>query len=331
MSDLIKRKSYPIFSIAIEGPDGSGKTTLINELKKQFNVIDLPKSWIFGLMPMDLNERITWFRSENPFVTARIYMASHLLRLQLCKEYIAKRSHYEMIQYNRFEKPPLILIDRGPLSLQAYVYAYLRVDTQIEKRIIEDFVELQYKSLESFEPMMTILLSPENDMDAVKLVERLEDFPVSEKEREFKLIKEQIHYFNKNSYSNGIKIYNPFELPNQLTKAISEDIQKKLEEYEKSNKESVKSHSLKGKTFYLEDILEQLQVHSFNQNVYLVGGLIEKGYSDNDVDFVVEDKEDYEMLLTIYKDKTQHFHIDLVKPDEISSFFGGKERWILKL
>ena len=60
--------------ISIDGVDGSGKTTLIQNLSKQYNVITLPRFYSMGMVPGDQEERCQWFRKQDAVYTTPIYI-----------------------------------------------------------------------------------------------------------------------------------------------------------------------------------------------------------------------------------------------------------------
>lgn len=112
--------------VSIDGPDGSGKSTLISGLSEVYNVAALPRFYMTGIVPIEPEERREWFRRENVFDTTRLYISGHKLRISAAGEF--KRGlHYKFMRQDK--KEPLILIDRGALSVEAFAYAAIRKGT----------------------------------------------------------------------------------------------------------------------------------------------------------------------------------------------------------
>ena len=321
------RESYPVVVISIEGPDGAGKTTLINKLKSKYHNISLLKSSDVGLMPKTLDERVSWLQQENAFVSSRIYYASHQARFHVIQNFIEKRFHHEMVKYNRFKQPPVILLDRGPLSTEAYTYASIRYSSKLPKHYIFSYVEILKNDFAAFTPDVSICLLPN---EATKtLVGRLQ-LEEAEAQKELQLIEGQIEYIRKKA-SNDVHIINCLQEADAVYEQASDLIETVMQKVVEKNIKSLKDHSMHDSIFYLEDILLQIQHLQFEKDVFLVGGLVQKGYTDNDVDFVVQCENDKQTLTAYYQKQAEHFHIDLVAPNEVSKIFGGKEAWYLKV
>lgn len=321
------KESYPLIVIAIEGPDGAGKTTLINQLKRQYPNISLLKSSDIGLMPKTLDERINWFQQENTFVSGRIYYASHQARFHIIQNYIEKRFHYEMVKFNRFQQPPIILLDRGPLSTEAYTYASIRSSSQLPAHYIFSFIDMLKNDFPLFTPDLSICLLP--DGDPRTLVERL-DIEGAVAAKELQLIKGQIEYIRHKAGAH-VQLVDCLQSEETVYTQVNAQIEALMHDVREQNIRSLKGHSLHDGIFFLEQILMDVQHLPFEKDVFLVGGLVQKGYTDNDVDFVVQCEADQQILATFYKGQAEHFHIDLVAPDEVSKVFGGKEAWYLKV
>ncbi len=337
MTEATRTGSIPVYTVAVEGPDGSGKTSLIRALRRSFDIIEPPKSSAFQLMPEPLEERIAWFREEDPFITARIYMQAHALRFRLASEYGAGRKHYVTARANRFDAPPVYAFDRGPLSMNAYVYACLKEDTGLSDEMLHRFIQLQERSLVYEAPMLTILLLPgRSDADLVsRLTSRLGVVP-ADADRERSLIANQLSYYYeaaarlpKNDPS--LLWLDPFAPPGDIAAETTAVIEERLQELHGVNRRSLKEHSnANGGKIYLKDLLQRLGHVRFSGRVYLVGGIVEKGYSDNDADLLVEKQEDADLLRTVFEREMNHVHIELAKAldDELKE---GKNVWYLQV
>jgi thymidylate kinase len=323
----MNKDSYPVLNIAIDGPDGSGKTTLIKKLQQHYDVISILKSSQVALMPTNLEERIEWLQEENAFVSGRIYYASHQARFQMIENFISKRYHYEMVKYNRFRQPPLIILDRGPLSAEAYTYASICYASSVPKQYVISYIEMLINDFPVFNPDLSICLLPEGDENA--LIERLSLHGEAEMKERI-LINGQIDYIRGKRLEN-VHFINCLEPEQNVFSQAYTIIQEAVEKVTQQNLISLKGHSLHNGVFYLDEILLQIQHLQFEKDVFLVGGLVQKGYTDNDVDFVVQCEQDAQLLKIFYKEKSAHFHIDLVATNEVSKLFGGKEAWYMKV
>ncbi|WDH83331.1 hypothetical protein [Paenibacillus urinalis] len=337
IKEATRTGSVPVYTVAVEGPDGAGKTSLIRTLRRSFEIIEPPKSSAFQLMPEPLEERIAWFRKEDPFITARIYMQAHAMRFRLASEYAAGRKHYLTARANRFDAPPVYAFDRGPLSMNAYVYAYLKEDTGLSDEMLHRFIQLQERSLVCEAPMLTILLLPGRpDDDAVtRHASRLAAVPV-DADRERRLIANQLSYYCEVAArlpkdDPSLLWLDPFATPGDNAAAATAVIAERLQELRGVNRRSLKEHSnASGGKIYLKDLLQRLGHVRFSGRVYLVGGIVEKGYSDNDADLLVEKQEDADLLKTVFERETNHVHIELPRAldDELKE---GKNVWYLQV
>jgi thymidylate kinase len=331
--DPTRVASIPLYTVAVEGPDGAGKTSLIQGLRGAFDLIEPAKSSAFQLMPKPLRERIAWFREEDPFVTSRIYMQAHGLRYRVAAEYAAKRIHYRTAKVNRFNAPVVCMFDRGPLSMSAYTYAMLKVDTTLSDEVLHSFIHLQEQSSGYESPMMTILLLPKNENAANLLLSRLSSAP-DNAEREVNLISHQLSYFKQFSQyilesGRPVLQLDPFDPQETNMERARSFIVERLNECLAVNRSSLKEHSnISGSKIYLSDILQRLRRVSLTGRVYLVGGIVEKGYSDNDADLLVENEADVALLTKVLDCKQNHIHIDIaVSIDE--ELKEGKNVWNL--
>ena len=116
-------KSIPC--IAVDGIDGSGKTTLIQGLMRHFEVALLPRFYGFGMVPIAESERKQWFLSNPPVETAKLYLESQRLRIQLAAVF-KQGLHYHFLAPP--DKPRLVVLDRGFWSVEAFTFAALRLD-----------------------------------------------------------------------------------------------------------------------------------------------------------------------------------------------------------
>ena len=128
--------------VSIDGVDGSGKTTLANELSKYFNTIQVPRYYFSGMVPTDSNERTIWFRTEDAVKTTDIYISGQKIRYLLAREF-KKGFHYKAFDEN---KPSLVVIDRGELSLKAFSYAALKKGTKWSSDEIKNYLETRFNT-----------------------------------------------------------------------------------------------------------------------------------------------------------------------------------------
>ncbi len=68
----LRLENSPILNVFIEGPDGAGKTTILDFLSKKYSNIILPKSSEIGLLPNNKEKVVNWFQTTDPFVAARL-------------------------------------------------------------------------------------------------------------------------------------------------------------------------------------------------------------------------------------------------------------------
>lgn len=122
--------------ISIDGVDGSGKTTLIQNLSKRYNIITLPRFYLMGMVPGDYEERCQWFRTQNAVYTTPIYISGYRLRFQLASEF-KKGFHYKI----KPNAQNLIAIDRGLLSLKAFSYASMKKNSVLNDSQIVQFLK----------------------------------------------------------------------------------------------------------------------------------------------------------------------------------------------
>jgi thymidylate kinase len=132
-----------ILCVSIDGIDGSGKSKLIQSLSLRYNLITLPKFYNFGMVPVDAEKRKTWFRSTPAIDSMRLYAVSHQTRILLGKEY-KKANHYQFITQDDRQK--LVVFDRGILSVEAYIYAALKLSTSMSLTEIIDYINNNFRS-----------------------------------------------------------------------------------------------------------------------------------------------------------------------------------------
>jgi len=298
-------KSYPLIVISLEGPDGAGKSTLVKAIAEKLHVIYPPKSSSIGLMPTALEERVKWFMEEDSLVTARVYLKSHLARFKLLQEH-NKRCHYKLISRNRFELPSVLIWDRGPLSTLAYAYASIKTNNpELTDDIIKQFIDLHFQFEDNQEQIIYILMYPKSIDFAEQLLKRAKEG--SNPERELSLIKNQIVYYEKFWSNDGKTFLNIDPLDSQ-----EKNVQKVLAFIDQQLKENhIKNFRFdKIKTsqrFLLSQIIKEIKLLPLEGNVIIVGGIVEKGYSDNDIDLFVSLETDKVVLKEAFKQYPVHF------------------------
>lgn len=291
-------------SIFLEGADGSGKTTLLKFLQSRFDVIIAPKSSIFGLMPTGQQERTEWFRNENPFVTARIYLQSQLQRFKLYDSYFA-RSHYMLSQRSRFKAPPLIVWDRGPLTAKAFAYACLRIGTKLPDAWIQNYISLHFPDRQfPFSLSVIFKLADLNDVD--QLVHRLD--PSENPEIERPLIEGQSIYLKEQNPPNSICV-NPLDDLEKIKEMVGEEISLRLAEKTQQNQQTIKDVGCPPNRLMLQTLLSRVSHLRFLGEVTILGGVVEKGYSDNDIDILASSPADLEQIKNACGDYAPFVHV----------------------
>lgn len=152
--------------ISIDGPDGSGKSTLIELLSQEYEVVTVPRFYSMGMAPLDPEERKNWFRTVDVFDTTRIYISGHKIRLFAADEF-KKGLHYKFLSDSKKEK--LIVLDRGAISVNAYAYAAIKAASNMKEEDILQYV-LEKSDIEQFAYKIvdvSILLFDPNNIEEI--------------------------------------------------------------------------------------------------------------------------------------------------------------------
>ena len=218
--------------ISFDGIDGSGKTTLINSLLEKYNVVLLPRFYYFGMVPMDFDKRKEWFRTKYDIETMKIYAVSHRNRILLANDY-KKGFHYKFIEND--ERKKLIVLDRGILSVEAFIYAALKLSTPMTQKEIMDYIDVYFRN-KSYQKMNSIidhtfLLVDEKQKYLNQVLNRrMYD------ERDKNLIRYQAEYYQKKLYiENKLTTISPISI-------LKENISKCTEYIEQIFNESEEIH-----------------------------------------------------------------------------------------
>ena len=142
--------------MGIEGIDGSGKTTVVRELSKEFEVKVFPPLLSFGPpLPRDYGKRKEIYRrwDENPEEGYRWY----------------KEAVFSLVRALEAEKDEVIL-DRGLLTVSAYGISYLLLAGKSVKEAVEEWKrETGIDSLSGLS--VSIYLDLGKDEEAISIVE----------------------------------------------------------------------------------------------------------------------------------------------------------------
>ena len=276
-------------TIAIDGPDGAGKSTLSRALVAQWRAIELPRASVVGLMPGTLEERTVWFRNECPLVTARTYLAAHRLRLAALRE-CQHRNHFRLNGTTRFDPPTLIVLERGPHSALAYAWAGVRIATALPEFCIDQYVWLHGEDLYRMPVDLEVLLCPEASNASEALALRLAVNPL-DAERERQLIDGQIEALGRLPLPVWPVVrFNPLMPLQELVDAVLALARRLIEEH--AGRNSAARFRRPSRRVTLLKAVAILQKSKFCGAVWLVGGVVEKGYSDNDIDACCENTAD---------------------------------------
>lgn len=276
-------------TIAIDGPDGAGKSTLSRALVAQWRAIELPRTSAVGLMPGNFEERTVWFRNECPLVTARTYLAAHRLRLAAIRE-CKQRNHFRLNATTRFDPPTLIVLERGPHSALAYAWAGVRIDTALPEFCIDQYVWLHGEDLYRMPVDLEVLLCPEASNASGVLAQRLA-VPPLDAERERRLIDGQIQALGRLPTPTWpVLRFNPLMPLQELVDAVLTLVRRLIEE--RAGKNNAARYRRPSSRVTLLEAVAILQKSEFHAAVWLVGGVVEKGYSDNDIDACCDNPAD---------------------------------------
>ncbi len=185
-----------IYSIAFDGTDGSGKTSLINKLSENFFVVSLPRFYAMGAVPLDPLERKNWFLSVSQKDAMKIYLTAHKHRLTTLK-YFKEGLHYKLLE--KTEKTKLLVADRGYLSVEAFAYAALKCENEMSDKEIYDFIDVYFrnemKDIVNSYFDLTVLLAgdPKEYLDKVIARRNYEQHDID-------LIKNQAEYLHKRNF-----------------------------------------------------------------------------------------------------------------------------------
>ncbi len=292
-------------SVFLEGADGSGKTTLLKFLQSRFDLIVAPKSSSFGLMPTNQQERTDWFQKENPFVTSRIYLQSQLQRFKLYDSYFA-RSHYTLSQRSRFNAPPLIVWDRGPLTAKAFAYACLRTGTGLPDAWIRNYISLHFPDQQFPFSLSVIFKLADLNNDVDQLLQRLD--PSENPKIERPLIEGQSIYLIEQNPANAICL-NPLDDIKKIHQRVAEEISLRLAMKAKQNEQTIKDVGCPPNRLMLQTLLSRISHLHFSGEVTIIGGVVEKGYSDNDVDILTSSPVDLEQIKHACGDYAPFVHV----------------------
>ena len=252
-----------------------------------------PKCSSFGLMPLEQEERTHWFQSEDPFVTSRIYLRSQKVRFELYNSYFG-RNHYVLSQRNRFGMPPVIVWDRGPLSARAFAYACLRIGTGLSDEWIMKYINLHFPKI-TYPFSFTVVFNPQSREDIMRLAQRLD--PNENFDTELSLIEGQSNYISQQKpFQKESILIDPFDDLTQIHEKVAHEITQRLTIKHQQNELTVKEVGCPTNRLFLNTLLSRLSSLKFIGQVTILGGVIEKGYSDNDIDILVEYPSDIEQI-----------------------------------
>lgn len=210
--------------ISIDGVDGSGKTTLINNLKSYYNVVTLPRFYVFGNAPSSHEERKKWFRNVDAIQTTPIYISGYFLRFMAAEEY-KKGFHFKFLDDSL---PKLVLIDRGLISLKAFSYASLKKNSDLSNEQIYVFLDkyidnIYMKKIKKIIDY-SVLLFDDSTASLESIISRREYEPEDEL-----LIRYQYEYYLRNvddmRRMRNVSIVSPFESQYEIIKKTMKTIE----------------------------------------------------------------------------------------------------------
>lgn len=207
--------------ISIDGPDGSGKSTLVELLSNEYEIVTLPKYYSMGMTPVDPEERKKWFRTFDVFDTTRIYISGHKIRLVAAAEF-KKGLHYKFLEPSKKER--IVVLDRGALSVNAFAYAAIKMSSDMQDDEIIDYLLVE-NDIEQFAKKIidvSILLFDPNNLEEI-ISRRKYD------ECDEYLARYQHEYYCKRKYEDErIKIISPTKTPEEIlneTKRVLTDLE----------------------------------------------------------------------------------------------------------
>ena len=199
--------------ISIDGPDGSGKSTLIDLLSEEYDVITLPRFYTMGMVPIDPNERKVWFRTTDVIDSTLIYISGYRVRLTAASKF-KKGFHYKIIEQG--EKEKIIVIDRGAISVNAFAYAAIKNSYDMDDDEVMRFV-LSKSDIEIFAKniidVSILLFDPQN---LEEIISRRTYDVIDER-----LVRFQHEYYCKRDYKDEkIKIISPSKTPREILAVV---------------------------------------------------------------------------------------------------------------
>lgn len=309
----------PSVFVSIDGPDGAGKSTLVEQLACRLGrrFIPLRRSSETGFVPMDVAERVNYFRTTDPFLAARAYIGAHLARFSDAR-LVAQRLHWRAQMVPRAEGPVVIMADRGPRSVLAYAWAIVCMDSTIDADVAWAWVLLQAKLLCAVPIDLELLLVPSvTNLDTARKLLARTQTPPDDEFRETRLIELQLQALQRGApYSWPSIAIDPFQPNADVVSAAAHE----LAPYIASPSSSIATHRVQ-----LSDLLSivrnVVRPGFFRGRVWLCRGIVEKGYTDNDIDVISEWPEDAASLSRILHNiNVHHLH---TSPDA--------EKWVLAL
>lgn len=289
-----KRLLSPLV-ISVDGPDGAGKSTIVNHICENYPYIRPLAAIELGLMPHTQEERLNWYKYENPIVVAITILASQKKRFSFLDEYVQKL-HYK--QSNIEQNQPLIVWDRGYTSAKAYSYACLRLNTDLPCDIINQLIG------KYFDPVSTIYQVYSIDLyttikDSCKYFARATN--IIDNHIDLLLIKGQIEYYQKffrpTNHECNLKL-NPFD-PLQLNLQKVENFIDQILEKNNSKITQVDKYQQYQPRLYLTSLLNTILTTKRYGNIIIYGQIVACGYSDSIVKVKCEAQDDAQIFALI--------------------------------
>lgn len=205
--------------IAIDGTDGSGKTTIVEALKDIYNVIVLPRFYSMQMVPTDPQERKAWFLNSDPELTTAIYISGQQLRFRAAAEF-KKGLHYKVYES---KKEPLVVIDRGPLSVKAFSYAALK-ETMLTDNKIEYFIEKHFLSDLPSTVIDRSFLLFENDPKCIEMILQRRQYDERDKQLTYLQHEYYVKHIDAIKSNSDITIISPILPREQIIQEVMEQI-----------------------------------------------------------------------------------------------------------
>ena len=146
---------------------------------------------------------------------------------------------------------------------------------------------------------------PKNINLAEQLLKRAKG--VTNSERELSLIENQISYYEKFWTKNGktFLVIDPLDSQENNIKKVLAFIDEKLKDAHDKNRSFDKSKT--SKRLFLSHIIKQIKLLPTKGSIIVAGGIVEKGYSDNDIDLLTSMESDRVILQQAFKEYPIHF------------------------